>query len=57
MTQFINPKPVAAMANMGARPDPYTQGMGGVLSLAEGGLARTPYLFGGIKRRLKKYSK
>ena len=54
MTQFINPKPVAAMANMGARPDPYTQGMGGVLSLAEGGLARKPYLFGGIKRRLKK---
>ena len=54
MTQFINPKPVAAMANMGARPDPYTQGMGGVLSLAEGGLARKPYLFGGIKRAIKK---
>jgi len=54
MTQFINPKPVAAMSSMGARPDPYTQGMGGVLSLADGGLARKPYLFGGIKRRLKK---
>jgi len=37
MTQFINPKPVAAMSSMGARPDPYTQGMGGVLSLADGG--------------------
>jgi hypothetical protein len=55
MTQFIAPNMAAAMQysnRQGMMPS--NQYSSGILSMAEGGLARKPYLFGGIKRRLKK---
>ena len=55
MTQWIAPNMAAAMQysnRQGMMPS--NQYSSGILSMAEGGLARKPYLFGGIKRRLKK---
>ena len=55
MTQWIAPNMAAAMQYSNRQGMiPSNQYSSGILSMAEGGLARKPYLFGGIKRRLKK---